>query len=72
MITDDVEVALQVRAKPGLCRATSATFTRSDKAILMIRDSALAQAVDDWLAQEQRAGAVTRRLEAALASSPVH
>ncbi|MBB6094574.1 cyclohexadienyl dehydratase [Povalibacter uvarum] len=72
MITDDVEVELQVRGKPGLCRATPATFTQGDKAILMLRDGELLKAVDGWLANEQRSGAVTRRLESALATAPVH
>jgi cyclohexadienyl dehydratase len=65
MITDDIEVELQVRREPRLCRATRATFTTAEKAILIERDAALTAAVDEWLKRELAAGRVERRLTGA-------
>jgi cyclohexadienyl dehydratase len=62
MITDDVEVELQVRREPRLCRATRATFTTAEKAVLIERDPALVAAVDRWLGRELADGGVERRL----------
>ncbi|MGH8185348.1 MAG: hypothetical protein ACREUC_02195, partial [Steroidobacteraceae bacterium] len=62
MITDDVEVELQVRREPRLCRATRTTFTTAEKALLMERDPALVEAVDRWLRREVAGGGVERRL----------
>jgi cyclohexadienyl dehydratase len=67
MITDDVEVALQTRRHPQLCRALPGTLTRADKVILMLRDPALVAAVDGWLHHELANGAPARLLEEALA-----
>jgi len=67
MVTDDIEVELQTRRHPGLCRATADVFSVADKAILMPRDAALVDAVDRWLATQIANGEVERRLESALA-----
>ncbi len=68
MITDEVEVELQTRRHPELCRAFPGTLTSEDKVILMFRDPALTTAVNDWLRGELAAGIPQRLLRQALSS----
>ena len=69
MITDDVEVELQTRRHPELCRALGGTLTHADKVLLMPRDPLFEARVNDWLRGELARGAPAGLLQQALSAS---
>lgn len=68
MITDGIEVRLQVSRNPGLCETRPEPFTRSGKAWLFPRGAGLASEAERWLTPRVKAGEVARRIEAAIAA----
>ena len=67
MFTDDTEIALATRRHPELCRLLAELYAPADKAILLPRDPAWAQAIDAWLAPEISRGTPARLLGEQLA-----
>jgi len=68
MITDAIETRLQQHLHPQLCAVhPEAPFDRTDKAILLPRDTALKAYVDHWLQQRLDNGAVQKNLDRWLA-----
>jgi cyclohexadienyl dehydratase len=66
MITDDVEADLQAHRHPELCRTLPGTLTRADKAIFMVQDADLLDAVNDWLSRAIAQGVPARLLQDAM------
>jgi len=69
MVTDDVEVELQTRLHPQLCRTTSELFAASDKAWLVQPDDDFARAVNAWLSAELQSGRAAKDLQRALSTT---
>jgi cyclohexadienyl dehydratase len=76
MVTDDVEVELETRREPALCRTFPGVLTHSVKAILVARDAAWHARVNAALAAEIAAGHPKRLLahylQQAAFASPDH
>jgi cyclohexadienyl dehydratase len=66
MITDDVEVDLQTRRHPELCRTLAGTLTQGDKRILVANDERLHSVVNSWLSLASLAGLPERYLQLAI------
>ncbi len=66
MITDGVEVRLQMRRHPELRGTMVELFTRAGKAILLSSGSELTARVDAWLAPLLERGQIVQQLERAL------
>lgn len=69
MITDGIEVRLQVRRHPELAAAGAKPFTWTGKAILLPLNSELTARVDAWLAPQLADGRLAAQLERALAEA---
>ena len=68
MVTDQIEVLLQTRKKPGLCGTMAVPLTYQEKGFLMPRDDELKTFVDTWLALKLADGSVDRLFEKYLAA----
>ena len=69
MVTDDVEVELQIRTHPQLCRATPQTFTHSEKACAP-REYPDGARESNTCMEALRSGKVQQALGMALAAGP--
>jgi cyclohexadienyl dehydratase len=65
MITDGIEVQLQMRRHPKLCGTMQTTLTQAPKAIMLPRESDLPAEVNAWLAPRLVNGEIRDRLERA-------
>ena len=66
MITDSIEVALQVRRHPKLCGTMRVPLTQAQKGIMMPQATDLAAEVNEWLAPRLKNGEMRERLELAM------
>ena len=67
MFTDDTEVAFATHRHPELCRLLDHLYAPADKAFLLPRDPAWADAVNRWLQDELARGTPARLLDEYLA-----
>ena len=63
MFTDDTEIALATHRHPELCRLFADLYAPADKAFLLPRDPAWAEAVNRWLRDELARGTPARLLD---------
>lgn len=70
MITDGIEVLLQLQRHPELAGTRAEPFTRADKAFLFPSDSTLVTPVNEWLAPRVASGEVAARLRRAVGEVP--
>ncbi|MBE9537906.1 MAG: gamma subclass chorismate mutase AroQ [Proteobacteria bacterium] len=69
MITDQIEVQLQVGQHPELCAAMrEETLTFSQKAFLLPQDKAWKNYIDNWLGSRLQSGLVKQRFDAHLSA----
>jgi hypothetical protein len=69
MFTDGIEVDLQVRRHPELCRTMLAPLTVANKAI-MLPSQEWEMAVNTWLLPQVESGQIRAGLERALVEAP--
>jgi cyclohexadienyl dehydratase len=60
MVSDDVEVALQTKLHPELCRTTQELFAPADKAWLVQRDDQLLRAVNAFMNEQLKSAGSSR------------
>jgi cyclohexadienyl dehydratase len=69
MITDGIEVKLQVMRHPNLCGTMNAPMTQSPKAIMLPLHSQLTPIINSWLESQRANGALAKQLQSALQNS---